>query len=107
MQKLFNVPFEKNDKIGTQPMVNEETVSGQPSREHGRKSRIGLISTMAKSSKDADNAIPRRVEVSTPLLPRAARATRATAPIYDQEHFAEKEPERYSVIHGLGKRWAK
>lgn len=103
MQKLFNLPLKLNSKIGTVPMVNEETSVEQTSSEQGGTSKIGLISGLTTPSKESSNA----TSILPQPLARAARVTRATAPIYDREVIDEREPVRYSVKHGLGKRWAK
>ncbi|KAF3035996.1 hypothetical protein E8E11_001142 [Didymella keratinophila] len=107
MIDMFKKPLQWNDKIGKSPMVNGRTSSSQVPNGQGSTPVRNLIAGLTHEAEDADSSILTKPAASTRSRPREARATRATAPIYDREVTEEKEPERYSVIRGLGKRWAK
>lgn len=110
MAQIFKKPLVENNKIGTTALVNDETPSDTLHSERGTISTGPLIAAMkgsVRTGPGSNSAIAKAPAVPTRPLGRAVRSTRATAPIYDRESIEETEPERYSVIHGLGKRWAK
>lgn len=110
MAQIFKKPLVANSKIGTSALANDATPSDTLHSERGTKSTGPLIAAMKGSvgkGPGSNSAIAKARAVPTRPIGRAVRSTRATAPIYDQECLEESEPERYSVVHGLGKRWAK
>ncbi|KAJ4373615.1 hypothetical protein N0V86_007758 [Didymella sp. IMI 355093] len=106
MEKVFKLPLKRNDKIGTTPMVNEESCSSGAPNGQGRTSRNRPITGVVNDYKRSDSSTP-RMPAATRFLTRSVRSTRAAAPAHGHQVHEEEEPERYSVVHGLGKPWAK
>jgi sentrin-specific protease 7 len=103
---VFQLPLKKNDKIGTTPMVNEELRSSGAPNGQCRTSGSRLITGVLNASKKSDSSTL-RAPAATRFLTRPVRSTRAAALAHDHQVHEEEEPERYSVVHGLGKPWAK
>lgn len=112
MVGLFKKPLQRNDKIGKSPMVGEETRTGSAQDRQAASRKPTLLGTLKNGAREDNRPSisvkerPRQPSRTTQAASRAIRSTRATAPLYDLEPQAEKEPDRYSVTVGLGKPWA-
>ena len=110
MTQLFKKPVGGNCRIGTTALVNDEMPLDTPDSVRRTNPTGLLIDAMKSTSRTttgSNGADAKGAATPARLRGRTVRSTRATAPIFDQEIIEEPEPERYSVTHGLGKRWAK
>jgi sentrin-specific protease 7 len=114
MKTLFSKPLIKNDKVGTSPLVKDSNpvADGQHTEDH-QSTKQPLWAQMKTGTQSPDLATATNVkngETSIAPIARAsarpARSTRSSAPSHDvSDVYTSREVEKYSINHGLGRRW--
>jgi sentrin-specific protease 7 len=114
MKALFGKSLVRNDKVGTLPLVTiANSVVDKAKATDTRSKDQPLWSKMKSSAQDHNPSTSTREKTgsamqaeSTRASARPTRATRASAPVHDTSgDFNDLNVEKYSVVHGLGKRW--
>ncbi|PSN74368.1 hypothetical protein BS50DRAFT_627702 [Corynespora cassiicola Philippines] len=118
MRRMFEKPLLHNDKVGSTPLVDDTTSTKNqqhlsPSNE---SSRLAVKSTRMVDRMQADSPERQvsdkqrhenaRSQISGTSV-RPTRTTRTSRPTYNLDFEPEEKPEKFSVVHGLGKPWEK
>lgn len=118
MRRMFEKPLLHNDKVGSTPLVDDTTSTKNqqhlsPSNE---SSRLAVKSTRMVDRMQADSPERQvsdkqrhenaRSQISSTSV-RPTRTTRTSRPTYNLDFEPEEKPEKFSVVHGLGKPWEK
>lgn len=122
MQKLFSKPFDAIHKPvsppPTNPALNQGEARVQNAAIEARRPASRLKSLDQQAQNDTGGEIPAKSHstLDTELKQtqngslrasaRPTRTTRASRPVYVGAE-KEKDPEKYSVVHGLGTPWAR
>lgn len=113
MIDLFKKPLPWNDKVGKSQMVSEELPADPAGGDQQAGVKTQLLGALKRSARDSDQSATstqggvRKPSRATQAPLRPARSTRATVLLHDREAYKEKEVERYSLVHGLGRAWSK